>query len=211
MGYAISFGLLWGITELAVGLSLASMCAAGVVGSLLTGLSFFFLSASWHSSQKYWAVMLTLGGVMSLKIAGAFLLPLPLGQSAVLHPLFAFISQFLIFNLFAWIVQQVGTLRWWYALIAGGMAGWLAAHVFPLVRFFTGIAACQTVGSHLPLSVYYDYIAVIIGAVAWPIGREIGLWLQTPAARQVMESKWLPAIINVAAMIIFFSLIRHGN
>ena len=44
--------------------------------------------------------------------------------------------------------------------LAGGMSALLAANLFPLVRFATGVPACVAAGTGYPLSLYYIHIAV---------------------------------------------------
>ena len=63
--------------------------------------------------------------------------------------------------------------------VAGGMSALLAANLFPLVRFATGIPACVVAGTGYPLSLYYVYIAVAASFVTVPLGFWLGARLQT--------------------------------
>ena len=168
-GVVLGLGAVWGLAEAGLGLGLKS-CASLASGSIMTAAALFFISAAWSRTGSMAAVpvLLLIGG--GFKLFDAWLLSLPVRGGAVANPLFAFVAEAVAFVL----VFSLGRAAWrsrplGQALLGGG-AALLAVGVFPLVRFFTGIAACVMPGTSTPLAWHFGPLAVGLSLLTVPLG-----------------------------------------
>jgi hypothetical protein len=182
-GLVIMLGAVWGLSEAAVGMYL-KRCASHVSGSLMTGAALLFIAASWIISKRILGVALLVMTASLIKMFDALLLGYPILHGAIANPIFAFITEGTVFILLVMILRDGLTQKPTGQALTGGMAALLAANVFPLVRFATGIPACVVPGTGYPLSLYYVHYAVLISLVTVPAG----MWIGTKIDRFAVES-----------------------
>ncbi len=173
----IFVGALWGFVDVAGGLVLRTSCGGGtflMTGSLLTGLSYFFLAGSVGFSGRIRGVWLMLCIIVGMKVLSAPLMGVPVVHGAILNPVFAYGTQVGIFFALGLLMSGLsgrGPVAW--AGIGAGCA-LAAAFVFPLVGHVTGMPACLHPGTSLPLSIVYSPLAAGVGAIAGPSGVAAG-------------------------------------
>jgi hypothetical protein len=205
-------GAVWGLSEAALGMYL-KQCASHVSGSLMTGAALLFIAASWIISKRILGVALLIIVASLIKMFDALLLGYPILHGAIANPIFAFITEGVAFILLVMILRNRLTQTPKGQALTGGMAALLAANMFPLVRFATGIPACVVPGTGYPLSLYYIHYAVLISLITVPVGFWIGAKIEefvvasssTKIARKV-NYVFSPAILAVCMIII--ALIR---
>ena len=175
----------------------------GVVTALL------FIAASWIISKRILGVALLIVVASLIKMFYALLLGYPILHGAIANPIFAFIAEGAAFVLLVMILRDKMTQGPKGQALTGGMAALLAANLFPLVRFATGIPACVVPGTGYPLSLYYVHYAVLISLVTVPVGFWIGTKIEeslissasTEAARK-FNTIFSPTVVAICLMII---------
>jgi hypothetical protein len=93
------------------------------------------------------------------------------------------------------------------------MSALLAANMFPLVRFATGIPACVVAGTGYPLSLYYIHYAILISAITVPIGYLIGnkledLTLGLSRTPTIQKLNYVLSPVTLILCLIIMALIR---
>ena len=157
LGLTIALGAVWGLSEAALGMGLRS-CAAMVSGALMTGVALFFMAAGWVLTRRILGVVLMILIAAGFKMFDALLLGYALNHGAIGNP----------------ILKRTLTQKPAGQALAGGMSALLAANLFPLVRFATGVPACVAAGTGYPLSLYYIHIAVAVSMATVPLGFLLG-------------------------------------
>jgi hypothetical protein len=168
-GPIIVLGSVWGLSEAALGMYLRQ-CASTVSGSLMTGAALFFLAAAWAVSPRIQSVAAMVVLASLFKLFDALLLGLPVIHGAVANPIFAIVMEGAAFLLLVSIIRGDLAAKRARQGVAGGLSALLAANLFPLVKFGTGIAACVVPGTSIPLSLYYAPIAVLLSILTVPAG-----------------------------------------
>jgi hypothetical protein len=184
LGMIVILGSIWGLSEAALGMGLRK-CAASVSGSLMTGAALFFITAGWVVSKRISAVILMVLIAACFKLFDALLLSLPINHGAIGNPIFAFIMEAAAFLLFIHIIKEKVIKKPAGQALFGGAAALLAANLFPLVKFATGVPACVVQGTAYPLSLYYVHFAVLTSVITVPVGFYIGAKLRAYEARFV--------------------------
>lgn len=213
-GSALVLGATWGFCEAAAGMGLRA-CAAALSGALLTGGALFFIAAGWAVSRRILSVALMMAVAAGFKLFDALLLGLPLRHGAIGNPIFAIFLEGLAFIVFAGLLKQSLVERGWGRAIHGGLAALLAANLFPLVRFATGVPACTVAGTGYPLSLYYLHVAVLVSAAAVPLGYSVGERIRTLVVRpgaSIVRGKF-STVLSPALLALFLgliALIRRG-
>ena len=172
-GPVLVLGGLWGLSEAALGMYLRQ-CASTVSGSLMTGTALFFLASAWAVSPRFQTVAGMVVLASAFKLFDALLLGLPVLHGAIANPIFAMAMEGAAFLLIVSIIRGELAAKPLGRGLAGGLAALLAVNVFPLVKFATGIAACQVPGTAVPLALYYAPIAVSLSALTVPAGAWLG-------------------------------------
>lgn len=181
--HLIVLGAAWGLSEAALGLGL-KRCASLASGSVMTAVALFFIAAVWVATSRIVAVALTVALVTIIKLFDAFLLSLPVRHGAVANPIFAFWTEALAFLLIIAVLKETLAKKRTGQAVGGALAALVAANLFPLVKFATGISACVVAGTGYPLSLYYAPFAIGLSLVTVPLGFRVGEWIAAAQARQ---------------------------
>ena len=168
-GPAIVIGSIWGLAEAGLGMGLRA-CAASLSGAMMTGAALFFISAAWIVRRKIADLVLVVLLASLFKMFDAFLLSLPLKHGAIGNPIFAFFMEGVSFLFLAALLKSRLMEKPMGQAALGGMAALLAANLFPLVKFATGVPACVVPGTGYPLSLYTVHIAVLVSIITVPLG-----------------------------------------
>jgi len=214
LGLVVMLGALWGLSEAALGMYL-KRCASNVSGSLMTGVALLFIGASWIISKRILGVALLILIASLIKMFDALLLGYPILHGAIANPIFAFITEGAAFLLVLTILKDRLKRTPTGQALAGGMAALLAANLFPLVRFATGIPACVIPGTAYPLSLYYMHYAVLVSLITLPAGMWIGTKIEefTAVTTDARLSRKLNAVFSPAIVLgclVIMVLIRLG-
>jgi hypothetical protein len=181
-GPIIVLGSVWGLSEAALGMYLRQ-CASTVSGSLMTGAALFFLAAAWSVSPRLRSIVAMVLLASSFKLFDAMLLGLPVVHGAVANPIFGIVMEGAAFLLLVSIIRGDLAAKRTGQGLAGGLSALLAANLFPLVKFGTGIAACVVPGTSIPLSLYYAPVAVVFSMLTVPAGFWAGAGITAAEAR----------------------------
>lgn len=173
LGLVVMLGAVWGLSEAVLGMYL-KRCASHVSGSLMTGAALLFIAASWIISRRILGVALLIIVASMIKMFDALLLGYPILHGAIANPIFAFITEGAAFVVLLMILSDRLTQKPAGQALTGGMAALLAANLFPLVKYATGIPACVVPGTGYPLSLYYVHYAVLVSLITVPAGFWIG-------------------------------------
>jgi len=205
----LATGLMWGLTEAALGVGLRGACGVGVTGAVMTGWAVCCLSAGYHATRRLWAPAALLAVAAGLKMLDAAVLGLPVGHGSVVNPVFAFVVQAVL------LVVMAAVIRWAKAdgravdIAAGGLIGLGAAGLFPLAGFVTGSPACVHAGTTLPVAIVYAPLSAALGSVAYPLGRVLAErlrdWLAAGPAPAPARARWLDAAA-AAALVLFIGV-----
>lgn len=208
LGIVIMLGAVWGLSEAALGMYL-KRCASHVSGSLMTGAALLFIAASWIISKRILGIALLIVIASLIKMFDALLLGYPILHGAIANPIFAFFAEGAAFVLLVMVLRERMMKTPKGQALTGGMAALLAANLFPLVRFATGIPACVIPGTGYPLSLYYVHYAVLISLVTVPagfwIGTKIEEFLIAPASTKAawkVNTIFSPVIVAICMIII---------
>jgi len=182
LGPVVMLGAVWGLSEAALGMHL-KQCASHISGSLMTGFALLFIAASWIVSRRILGVALLIVIASLIKMFDALLLGYPILHGAIANPIFAFITEGAAFVVVVILIKERLTQRGLGQAFMGGMAALMAANLFPLVKFATGIPACVVPGTVFPLSLYHIHYAVLLSLVTVPAGFWIGSQIGTVADR----------------------------
>jgi hypothetical protein len=173
LGMVIILGSVWGFSEAVLGMGLRK-CAASVSGSLMIGAALFFITAGWILSKRVSAVALMVFIAACFKMFDALLLSIPLNHGAIGNPIFAFIMEAAAFLIFIHVIKEKVVKKPAGQALFGGAAALLAANLFPLVKFATGVPACVVQGTAYPLSLYTIHFAVLASMITVPLGFTVG-------------------------------------
>jgi len=208
LGMVVVLGSLWGLAEAGLGMGLRS-CAAYVSGALMTGAAMFFVAAGWAISRKIMGVVLMVFLASGFKMFDALLLSYPLTHGAIGNPMFAFFMEALAFLILIAVMKAALTRRLTGQALLGGMAALLAANLFPLVRFATGVPACVVAGTGYPLSLYYIHVAVAVTMVTVPLGFWVGERLSAWDFRvsEAHHRKVFNSILSPAALVLCLTIL----
>lgn len=212
LGIIVMLGAVWGLSEAALGMYLKT-CASTVSGSMMTGVALFFIAVSWIISRRALGVVLLVIIASLFKVIDALLLSYPILHGAIANPIFAFITEGAAFLLIVYLIKETFRQKPAGQALTGGMSALLAANMFPLVKYATGIPACVVAGTGYPLSLYYIHFAVLVSVVTVPLGFLVGSKLEdyalgilkTPAI-QKLNYVFSPAALLLC--LILMALIR---
>jgi hypothetical protein len=168
----IACGLFWGLMEIALRFGLRSACPEAVMGSILTGLSFFYLAAAHFACRSTIGPLLALATAIVLKIGAAILLGISCAGASVMNPAFAFCLQTITYILLAVPFTKITSHRTLFRGAVGGVAAFGAALLFPLTAPLAGLTVCSA-----PLSFHYGYVALLAGTMSLPLGAHAGSYL----------------------------------
>lgn len=208
LGIVVALGAVWGLSEAGLGMGLRS-CAAFVSGALMTGVALFFMAAAWVVSRKIYSVVLLVIVAALFKLFDAFLLSLPLTHGAIGNPIFAFFMEGLAFLFILALLKNSLSQKAYGQALLGGTSALVAANLFPLVRFATGVPACVVAGTGYPLSLYYVYIAVAVSMLTVPLGYWVGARIST-FETQIAGVRWAHKfnfILSPAALLLCLVLL----
>jgi len=211
----LALGSIWGLSEAAMGMYLRGGCARLLSGSIMTGVAIFFLAMSFASNRRTIGLLLMLGIASAFKFLDAALLRLPVTHGAIGNPIFAFYTEVLTFIFLLKVLDVHLQGKVYGRAILGGFSALVAANLFPLVRFVTGIPACVYPGTNYPLSLYFMPVAVGLSALTCLLGMLLGEKLARLAVNDVIPARahrLVPAMIRLApvAAIVMIILLRLG-
>jgi hypothetical protein len=208
LGIALILGSVWGFAEAALGFGL-HRCAANMSGSLMTGVALFFICASWVSTKRFYAPVITVLIACIFKLFDAVLLDQKIISGAVANPIFAFLTEGLaIIGLAAIISYKRLSTRSSRALLGAGSA-LVAVCLFPLVKFFTGIPACLYGSTGIPLSIVFGPVAIALSAITVPLAFPVGEWIASLSGNieTVVRPKAIKYLISPGALALCLALI----
>jgi hypothetical protein len=208
LGMIVVLGSLWGLAEAGLGMGLRS-CAAYVSGALMAGAAMFFVAAGWAVSRKVLGIVLMVFMAAGFKLFDALLLSYPLTHGAIGNPIFAFFMEALAFLILIAVMKAALMRRPAGQALLGGMAALLAANLFPLVRFATGVPACVVAGTGYPLSLYYIHIAVAVTMITVPLGFWVGERLAAWdfRAAEAHHRKMVQAVLSPSALVLCLAIL----
>jgi hypothetical protein len=208
LGMIVILGSVWGLSEAALGMGLRS-CAAHVSGSLMTGVALFFMAAGWVVSRRISGVLLMALVASLFKMFDALLLSLPIRHGAIGNPIFAFFMEAAALIILVLIIKERMLRKPFGQALLGGLAAVMAANLFPLVKYATGIPACVMPGTGYPLSLYYVHFAVLASFVTVPLGFLAGTKIESFEARlaNTRTQKKLEFILSPAAFILCLAIV----
>lgn len=212
LGFVIILGSVWGLSEAALGMYL-KRCASHVSGSMMTGIALLFIAASWIISRRILGVALLIVIASLIKMFDALLLGYPILHGAIANPIFAFFTEGAAFVILVMLIRDRLKQKVPGQALTGGTAALLAANLFPLVKFATGIPACVVPGTAYPLSLYNIHYAVLISFVTVPLGfwigtRIEGLSTESPDSRAVKRLNFVFSPAVLVSCLIIVALIR---
>ncbi|HUU38868.1 MAG TPA: hypothetical protein VMW46_11785 [Candidatus Desulfaltia sp.] len=212
MSVVIMLGSVWGLSEAALGMGLRS-CAAQVSGSIMTGVALFFMAAGWAVSRRISGVVLMVLIASLFKMFDALLLSLPIKHGAIGNPIFAFFMEAIVFVLLVSVIKAKMTQKPAGQALLGGMAAALAANLFPLVKYATGVPACVVPGTGYPLSLYYIHLAVLTSFVSIPLGFLAGAKIESIEAslikvRAPLQLKYILSPVAFILCLVIVALLR---
>ncbi len=211
LGLIVMLGSVWGLSEAALGMGL-QRCASLMSGSLMTGVALFFISLGWAITRRAFGVLLLIIIAGLFKMFDALLLSLPIQHSAIGNPIFAFFLQGASFLAVLMLIGVTQKQKKTGQAIMGGGSALIAAGLFPLVRFATGVPACLHPGTIIPLSIYYGPLAITLSLLTVPLGfwtadklksvtTESGWRLQSRVLRQLVSPIALILCLGIVAII----------
>lgn len=206
LGILVMLGAVWGLSEAGLGIGLRS-CAASVSGSLMTGVALFFIAAGWVVSRRVFGVALLVVIAALFKMFDALLLSYPIKHGAIANPIFAFVMEGAAFVVLISLVKTRLSQKPAGQTVLGGMSALLAANLFPLVKYATGIPACLAAGTGYPLSLYYVHLAVLVSFVTVPLGFWLGAKAEVFSSQFVKNHTRLTFIYSPAALVICLLII----
>jgi hypothetical protein len=207
-GIAIALGAVWGLSEAALGMGLRS-CAAMISGAVMTGVALFFMAAGWVLTRRVLGVVLMIMIAAGFKMFDALLLGYAWNHGAIGNPIFAFVMEGLAFLVIVAVLSRTLTQKAGGQALAGGLSALLAANLFPLVRFATGVPACVAAGTGYPLSLYYIHIAVAVSMATVPLGFWLGARIRAWEANAVgtdTRSRW-EVVLSPAALALCLAVV----
>ena len=205
LSIVVMLGSVWGLSEAALGMGLQS-CASLVSRSLMTGAALFFIAASWVVTRRIFGVALLIIIASLFKMFDALLLSLPIRHGAIGNPIFAFFMEGIAFLILVMIFKQTFKRKKSGQALLGGTSALVAAGLFPLVKFATGIPACVYPGTGIPLSIYFAPLAIVFSLFTVPLGFRAGERLKEKAFQQNEQKR--PKIMNhlISPAILFVCL-----
>ena len=206
IGILVMLGAVWGLSEAGLGMGLRS-CAASVSGSLMTGVALCFIATGWVLSRRILGVALLVVIAALFKLFDALLLSYPIMHGAIANPIFAFIMEGAAFIIIISLIKNRLSQKFAGQALVGGMAALLAANLFPLVKYATGIPACVAAGTGYPLSLYYIYFAVLVSTATVPLGFWLGAKAEAFSSQVVKHRSRLNIIYSPAAVVLCLLII----
>jgi hypothetical protein len=211
----VILGAVWGFSEAGLGLGLHK-CAAFASGSIMTAVALLFVATGWVLVRRVTGIVLMVALVTLIKLFDAQLLSLPVRHGAVANPIFAFWTEALAFLLIYALLKESLIKKKYGQAALGGTAALLAANLFPLVRFASGIPACVYPGTGYPLSLYYLPFAVGLSLVTVPVGFWLGERLAVTEAQHEAfvrgkAFRYLVAPVVLAVCLLIIAAIRMSG
>ena len=203
----LAAGALWGFVEFGAGLGLQK-CAALYTGSILTGLSFFWISFIWSRDKHFLSLLLILLLAIGFKWMDALLLHLPWNHASIVNPIFALFTAVLGFSVLMLLFGKRFFKNTRNRILLGGGSAMLATGLFPLVKFATGIPACTWAATQIPQSVATAPVAVLIAMITVPLGYVASTWLQkrmdgaATDGNPLYFGRWSTAVFFLCVMIL---------
>jgi len=177
LGFLIFFGIAWGVWEVVLAGTFKTTISRPLLGAILAGTAFFFLSAAAHSGQPRHALLLMFPLAGFTRLAAATWVTGGEIPASISGPLAAYLMQILVFlGLLTLFADRIG-LSETGALKVGAAAGLIAAWLYPVFSAVMGHSACCIAGTSLPASIAYTPFTVPAAALSCRLGREIGLRL----------------------------------
>ncbi len=190
LGIVIILGSVWGLSEAVLGIGLKA-CTSLASGSIMTGVTFFFIGATWKRTRHVIGPLILIAVASLFKLFDALLLSLPVKDGAVANPIFAFWTEGLALVLMLAFMKESWKNKATGQAFLGGLSALVAVNLFPLVKYATGIPACVFPGTTTSLSLYYAPIAVGVSLLTVPAGFWLGARLEILETR--IASGRLPA------------------
>lgn len=176
--FLITIGCFWGFIEFLIGTALKEQIPNNIIGSVLIGLSFFFISISIFLRKKPTDVIIPLFICIILKLAGAILIGKSIYHSSIVNPIASLILEAGIFIALYFLFLSKENISLARKIMIGAAGGLLLSFLFPLLQYVTQLPICIKAGTNIPLSIYYSPISIVVGAIALPIGIYLNVFLR---------------------------------
>lgn len=203
----LAAGAMWGLIEFGAGLGLQK-CAALFTGSILTGLSFFWISFIWSRDKNFLSLLFILLLAMGLKWMDALLLHLPWNHASILNPIFALFTAVLGFSVLMLLFKKHFFKNTLNRILLGGGSALLATSLFPLVKFASGVPACTWAATNIPLSISTAPVAMLIAMIMVPLGYGTSRLLEKriegsdTTAKTLYFGQWSTAVFLLCVLIL---------
>ncbi|GEM_PF-432743 len=216
------FGSLWGLAECTAGIFLRGTCSRLYTGSILTGLSFFYMAGALGlaggggtlARGRAFTLMLMPLIAALFRVYAGLLMGQKIISGAVANPVYAFITEGLVFCALVAFAGRERLSRLVPAAMGGIASAVAAAVIFVPVVVFTTIPACVLPGTRLPLSIFGMPVAAALGAVALPAGLQLGAWMRhrldaQPRERAMVLLTRASAAVTVVCAVVLTLLYMH--
>lgn len=183
--FLITIGSLWGITEFFMGTLLKNLYPGNITGSVLIGLSFFFLSATYYLNERISSLIIILINSSLFKLSGTILIGKSLASPFFINPVLSMLLSVCLFIIYQRLIFKDKKATGINAFFAGGIIAALTALLFPFLNYISGYPLCYKGNSNIPLSVWYIHISAIIGFFSYPAGVYISAIYKNTALQRI--------------------------
>jgi hypothetical protein len=168
--FLITIGCLWGITEFFMGTLLKNLYPGNITGSVLIGLSFFFLSATYYLNERISSLIIILIISTLFKLSGTILIGKSLASPFFINPVLSMLLSVCLFIILQRLILKDKKTTGINSFFAGAILAAVTALLFPLLNYISGYPLCFKSNTNIPLSVWYIHISTFIGFFAYPAG-----------------------------------------
>jgi|GEM_PF-3347132 len=201
----VFIGSFWGFTEYFAGTLIKDSFPDGVTGSILIGLSFFFLASGLFFSKNIYGILIPLGVAIALKIGWSIISGHALSHPSLINPLFSILIETAVFISFYLLFLKKKKKSIAMLIILGAAGGVLVSLLFPQITAITALPVCVKLGTNTPLSIYFINYSIIAGSIALPLGIKFSAFLKQYA--EMESNKSLTIALNTLSFIfILFAL-----
>ena len=161
---------MWGITEFFMGTLLKNLYPGNITGSVLIGLSFFFLSATYYLNERISSLIIILIISTLFKLSGTILIGKSLASPFFINPVLSMLLSVCLFIILQRLILKDKKTTGINSFFAGAILAAVTALLFPLLNYISGYPLCFKSNTNIPLSVWYIHISTFIGFFAYPAG-----------------------------------------
>ncbi len=168
--FLITIGSLWGITEFFMGTLLKNLYPGNITGSVLIGLSFFFLTAAYYLNEHFSSLFIILIICTLFKLTGTILIGKSVVDPFFINPVLSMLLTVFLFVIYHRLILKDKKATGINSFFAGAILAAVIALLLPLLNYISGYPLCFKGNTNIPLSVWYIHISSFIGFFAYPAG-----------------------------------------